>query len=134
MDFSSKPKDNESGNIMLNQLSRRLNDNTRRIRILEEKFDNVEGRLNIIEKRVMDDFQQTNRIFAETKEDTKTLGDRAANMTVDIKKINTHLSKMISRKEFIELQEYMRLISPVTTKYITRKEAEELIKEHISFK
>ena len=134
MDFNKKPANEESQNTILNQLSRGLNDNIRRIRILEEKFDNTEGRLNTVEKRLMDDFQQATKSFAEIKQDLRKMSDRFANIEVDIRKLNTQTKKMISRKELIELQEYVNLMNPLTSKYITRKEAEELIRDNVSFK
>ncbi|MCK5321801.1 MAG: hypothetical protein KAJ47_00900 [Candidatus Aenigmarchaeota archaeon] len=134
MDFGSKHKEGDTPNTMLNEMSRRLNDNTRRIRVLEEKQDNIEDRLNVVEKRLMEDIQNVNKDLGAIQQDTKTLGDRLTNGEVDIKKLNIHIKKMISRKELAELREYIELITPLTSKFITRKEVEELIREHVSFK
>lgn len=125
IDFS-KPKDETAP--MLAEVAKHLNDNTRRIRLVEEQLENVDMRANTIEKNYANDTQVIRKDLLEIQEELRDLRETVTNITIDIKKINKRLTQLVSRKEVKEIQEYVELILPITSKFVTKKEAEEMIK------
>ncbi|MFH1127071.1 MAG: hypothetical protein ABIG84_07355 [archaeon] len=118
-------------NVMLNNVVNRVNDNSKRIREIEENIRNLKEQMNTLQtesikqKKTMIDDETT------TKNMTKQILDRLANMEVDIQKINREIKEMISRRELKEIENYLELINPITSKFVTKKEVEELIQERL---
>jgi len=128
---SSQPKEqpNQAFNNLISELSKRLNDNTRRIRVLEEQLGNQETRLNDFEQRLVDETASINKRAANVETKNDELLGKIANVEVDLKKINKQMEKLVTRKEVKELQEYVELMSPISSKFTTRKEVEEMINQ-----
>ena len=118
-------------NVMLNNVVNRVNDNSKRIRELEENIRNLKEQLNSLQTESIK--QKKNIIDDETstKHATKQILDRLANLEVDIDKINREIKEMISRREMKEIENYLDLINPITSKFVTKKEVEELIQERL---
>ncbi|MEA3342727.1 MAG: hypothetical protein U9Q92_01040 [archaeon] len=118
-------------NVMLNNVVNRVNDNSKRIRELEENIRNLKEQLNSLQTESIK--QKKNIIDDETstKNATKQILDRLANLEVDIDKINREIKEMISRREMKEIENYLDLINPITAKFVTKKEVEELIQERL---
>lgn len=116
-------------NVMLNNLINRVNDNSKRIREIEENVRNLKEQLNSLQTESIN--QKKNLIEDETstKNMIKQILDRLANMEVDIDKIHRDMKDMTTRRELKEIENYLELINPITTKFVTKKEAEELIQE-----
>ena len=120
----------ETQNSILNEVTKRLNDNTRRIRVLEEKILNIDSRVNTIEQNVINATKQLNTGKQETDNELKELLDRLANFEVDIQTIKKALKKTVSHIELKELNNYLELINPITTKFVTKKELMDIIENN----
>ncbi len=118
-------------NVMLNNVVNRVNDNSKRVRELEENIRNLKEQLNSLQT---ESIKQNKTIIADetsTKNSIKQILDRLANLEVDIDKINREIKELVPRREFRELESYLDLISPITTKFVTKKEVEEIIEERL---
>lgn len=116
-------------NSLLSELARRLNDNTRRIRLLEEQLENINSRVNKMEQSVMEATQEMNRSIQGFSEGADEMRDKIANISVDIQKINKHMQGLVNRREIKELQEYVDLLEPLTSKFATKKDVEDIVRK-----
>lgn len=113
---------------IVNEIARRLNDNTRRIRVFEERLRNLDRRVNSLENNVSSENKKTHEDLQKFDVNLKEIRDRVANIDIDIQNFKKELKKLIRKREVKELQSYIELINPITSKYVTRKEVEEMIK------
>jgi len=120
-----------SMNVMLNSLVNRVNDNSKRIRELEESIRNLKEQLNSLQSESLKQKKTIIENETSTKNSTKQILDRLANLEVDIDKVNREIKDLITRREFKEIENYLELINPITSKFVTKKEVEELIQERL---
>lgn len=114
---------------ILTEIARRLTDNTRRIRIMEERLRNLDSRANALEKNVLEFSKQANATLQEHGRDVDGLHDRLANMEVDVQTLKKDTKKVVTKNDLKEITNYIELINPITTKYVTKKEAKEMLAE-----
>ncbi len=114
------PKKDNSSNIV-GELSRRVNDNTRRIRIIEDELENLDSRVNSMEQTVMDSTKELNSMVKNVVDDQKSLSDRQANTSVDIQKINGQLKNLVTRQELREIKEYIGLMRSIVSSSSLKK-------------
>src|SRR3989344_5016621 len=109
----------------VSEIVRRVNDNTRRVRVLEERFRNIESRLINLEKMMIDNLKQFNDVSNQLSRDVSGMRDRMANAEVDIQTFKREQKKFVTKTEIKELENYISLINPILSKFVTRKELEE---------
>lgn len=120
----------QSSNFM-GDLSKRINDNTQRIRLLEGDLEGVESRLNTLEQNFLEFMQNTDKNVNHITADVSELRDKIVNLSIDVQKLNRATTKLVSKKDVKEMEEYVNLLSPMMSKFVTRKEVEVIIKEEL---
>lgn len=116
-------------NVMLNNVVGRVNDNSKRVRELEENIRNLKEQLNSLQTESIKQKKTIIENDTSAKSTIKQILDRLANLEVDIDKIHREIRELVPRREFKETENYLDLINPITTKFVTRKEVEEMIEE-----
>ncbi len=127
MPFGSK--EGGSSNELLGELSKRLNDNMRRIRVIEETLRSINMRTNEIEERLINEIKKINELSGNFDSNIKELNTKTSNIIIEIEEIKKDMTKLVKRSELKEIETYLELIRPMTSKYITKKEVEVLFKE-----
>ena len=125
MVFNNPPPKTDNTPI-IGELSRRLNDNTRRIRLIEDELENLDSRVNNIEQSVMDTTKELNKTVQNITEDSTELSDTVANQQADIKKINAKLKLLVTRQELREMQEYIDLMKSITSRLSTGRDSQSM--------
>lgn len=128
MPFSSEDTTNVA---LVNELARRLNDSTRRIRMLEEKIRSIELRANNHDQRIMDTTKQINSNSLMVSAELSDVKDRLASIALDIQNIKSEMKKSATITDMREIQEYIELINPITTKFATKGEVAEMVREEL---
>lgn len=126
------PFSSDNTNVALvNELARRLNDNTRRIRTLEEKLISIDSRVNGHDQRIMDTTKQINSGELEMSNELVEIKDKLTNITLDIQNLKSELHKAATLNDMREIQDYIDLINPITTKFATKGEVAEIVREEL---
>lgn len=112
---------------VLGEITRRVNDTMGRLRIMEERLRNLDTRVNTIDQNFLNEIKRINKSLADATDSIKMIQDRIVNMEVDVSSIKRDLKGRVTRGEVKEIESYIELIKPVTTKFVTRKEVEEMI-------
>lgn len=121
-----------SENIALvNELAHRLNDNTRRIRVLEEKVRNFELQIEGHDRRLVEASKEANAVSQTLAEELSRIKERLAATELDIQAIRAGMKKSAQKADLREIQDYIELISPITTKFATRGEVEEIVRAEL---
>ncbi|MFB6193007.1 MAG: hypothetical protein ABEK00_02050 [Candidatus Nanohaloarchaea archaeon] len=115
---------------IVNQLTDRVNDFNRRIRDLEEKVRNINARVNTLDDTLLKKTKSLSDDIQDINDDMEELRDRMANLEVDIQEINREKRKFVTSQELDEIENYMDLMNPINSSFMTEKEVKKLIKDH----
>ena len=114
---------------IINQVVDRVNDFNRRVRDLEEKIRNLSARVDALDDTVMNKTESNSEDIQDVENDINELSDRVANLEVDIKNINREKRKFVTSQELDEIENYMNLMNPINSSFMTEKEVKEMIEE-----
>ena len=114
---------------IINQVVDRVNDFNRRVRDLEEKIRNLSARINTLDDTVMNKTESNSENIQDIEEDVNQMSDRVANLEVDIKNINREKRKFVTSQELDEIENYMNLMNPINSSFMTQKEVKKMLEE-----
>lgn len=118
------------GNLEGN-VTERLNNNSRRIRQLEEDLGNIREQLKNLEDELIEQKRKSNENHNKIESEMSEVRDKIANMEVDIKNLNRKVRKLVPKREIKEIENYMDLINPVTSSFVTEKEVKKIVDEKL---
>lgn len=122
---------NNSSNDVLNEVVRRVKDFNRRIRDIEEKVRNINARINTVEDSILEKTKKLNNELGDVTNEVQELQDRMTNLESETKNLKRQTRKMVTRREFSELEDYMDIMTPVESSFMTQKEVENLIEKKL---
>ncbi len=129
MVFEKRPE--EVGGFQT-EIVRRTNDNTRRIRMLEQSLDVLNSRVSGIEEQVISDMDALRKNLDQLSLDIRELGKTLNELRGEILKINKNLDKTARKTEIKELESLLELYSPIRSKFVTKDELEKILEEKTS--
>ncbi len=118
------PKDVES---ILNELVRRANENSRRIRALEERNMLIETRVGNMEGAILRNAELAKTKLEELNEKLDNFSSQLLKIENDVSKINKTLEKTAKKTELAELENMLSLFNPLRSKFITKEDVLKLI-------
>ncbi len=119
---------------IINQIIDRVNDFNRRVRGLEDKIRNLNARVNTLDDTVLEKHGSVNQDIQSLEDEITELRDRVANMEVDIREINREKRKFVTSQELEEIENYMDLLNPLNSNFVTEKQLREATSQNISRK
>jgi hypothetical protein len=128
MVFERKP----SGEAYGTEVVRRINDDTRRIRVLEQRLDIIDSKIKGIEERAIDEMNILKKGFDLLCTDVKEISKELKELRGEFLKINQNLEKTAKKHEVKELENLLDLYNPIKSGFITRNELERILEEKIS--
>ncbi len=114
--------------VIVQELVRRSNEDSRRLRALEQRLDSIEGRINNFENSMIDKTKKTNAKFAEHDLSIRTLNDELTRLNNSLEKINKQIAKFARKQDLKEIERMLDLISPIRQEFVTKQELEEELK------
>ncbi|KHO47699.1 MAG: hypothetical protein QT00_C0002G0359 [archaeon GW2011_AR5] len=115
-------------NVIMQELVRRSNEDSRRLRSLEQRLDGIENRINNFENGMLDRNKKVNQKFAELDLSMKTVGEEMMKLSAGIEKINKQVSKFARKQDLKEIERMLDLISPIRQEFVTKDQLEEELK------
>ncbi|MEM5792780.1 MAG: hypothetical protein QXY45_00255 [Candidatus Aenigmatarchaeota archaeon] len=116
----------------LNQeVVRITNDNTRRIRVLEQSMESSMNRITSLEERLIDEFGEIKKWIDQLSLDVKEISKELKNIRNEITRINKELEKTARKNEVKELENLINLYSPIKSHFVTRDEVSRMIEREL---
>ena len=115
-------------NVIMQELVRRSNEDSRRLRSLEQRLDGIENRINNFENGMLDRNKKVNQKFAELDLSMKTVGEEMMKLSAGIEKINKQVIKFARKQDLKEIERMLDLISPIRQEFVTKDQLEEELK------
>ncbi|MCD6478091.1 MAG: hypothetical protein J7K87_03740 [Candidatus Aenigmarchaeota archaeon] len=114
---------------LTDELIKRLNESTRRIRDLEEFNRTLETKIDSMEMRLIKRQSEIKTRFDEIEKSVKDLNIRLMKIENENEKIKKSLEKTATKLELEEIENFIKLMDPIKMNFVTRNEVERMIKE-----
>ena len=115
--------------VLASELVKRMNEDSRRIRVMEQRADRIEMSLSSLEDNVSDQMGEIKSNIDKLSVDIKTISDKLIVLESEISKIVKDLGKKATRSDVKELESYISLMNPITSTFVTKEEMEKKIEE-----
>lgn len=132
MAFDKKEK--RTARSVLNELVERTNSNTQRLRVLEQRTESSDSRINSIEKDFIELTKNLKAMVKDTESRIAVEDDRVVQIENTVKEIVTHVKRLATSADVRGLQELIDIYNPLKSNFMTRDEVEQLIQEKLTNK
>ena len=112
--------------MILQELVRRSNDETRRLREIESRLQNVEERATYLENTNIEKTKKLNERLADMELMIRGLNDEIAKLENALERINKQVGKFARKRDVREIEKMFDLLSPVKQEFVTRHELEQI--------
>ncbi|MEM7819387.1 MAG: hypothetical protein QXD48_00995 [Candidatus Aenigmatarchaeota archaeon] len=114
--------------VIVQELVRRSNEDTRRLRSIEQRLDALENKISNIEEISLERTKKANAKFAEVDVSIKNINDELIKIKNVLDKINRQINDFARKKDLKEIERMFDLLSPLKQEFVTKEELEEELK------
>jgi uncharacterized UPF0160 family protein len=119
-------------NTILNDVIQRVNDDTQRLRILEQSSESLTSRMNTLEQAMLQNRKEFQKAFSDINDGIISLDDRLAKTENTMKEVINHVKKLVTESQLKELQNLIEIYNPVKSSFVTKEEMEKFASEKLS--
>ncbi|MBS3054884.1 MAG: hypothetical protein J4452_00120 [Candidatus Aenigmarchaeota archaeon] len=127
-------KPNTEINAISSELVRRLNENSRRLRIMEQKIDKLESSMDLLEDNTLNQMNDMKIGLERIATKITALGDKLTSIETDMARINKELGRTATKAEVKQLETFIDLVNPITAKFVTKGELERAFEDKLGRK
>jgi chromosome segregation ATPase len=128
---SQKPKELKD---MLSELVRRINEDRRRIRLMEQNIGRLENSLSSIESSVLSQMGDLKISLDRINNKLSLSTERLNLIESDITKLKKQVSVGATKIELKQVESFIDLVNPVTSKFVTKDELDRAFDERLKRK
>jgi uncharacterized coiled-coil protein SlyX len=118
------PREEDRSNIILQELVRRTNDESRRMRELEQRVQAVEGRTASLEETNLERIKKLNGKLSDIDKTIRDMSIDIVRLINNIEKINKQINTFARRRDIKEVERMFDLLSPIRQEFVTKEELE----------
>lgn len=115
-------------------LINRVNENIRRMRVIEQQIKAMNIRLNSIEQNIMGHTRATQKSLKERDTKISKLEDRALRLETMTKEIVKQMKGVATKANVEEVKTMLNIYNPIESSFMTRDEVEQLVNQKLSKK
>jgi len=116
---------------MTNEMVRRMNEYSRRIKNLEQSLDRIETRVENMEQTVLTQMNDLKISLERIGQKISGVSDRLNTIETEILRINKDLGKSALKSDVKKLETFIDLVNPITARFVTKDELERALEERI---
>ncbi len=116
---------------LISELVKRINDDTRRIRLLEQRVDRTDTNIGSLEENALSQLNDLKIGIERISDKILQLSEKFSRLENEIAKLNKEFGKTATKVEVKQLESFIDLINPVTSKFITKDELERRFEERL---
>ena len=114
--------------LIINQLVERVNNDAKRIRVLEQRNGVIESRLNSIEQTLTGNYKEFIKVMKLQEKSIAGLGDKIMETERKISEIVRQFRRVATKAEVKTLQNLLEIYNPIKSNFVTREEFKNLQK------
>ncbi len=112
---------------VINELVERVNTDTRRLRVLEEKTENLESKVNTLKDMTLQEKKQTGARLDEVSAWLKKQDTRTVRMEKTLEDIVKQFKNVATTSKIKELETLVEMYSPLKSEFVTRDELDRIL-------
>ena len=125
--FDKKPANVQA---IIGELIRRFNDNSKRLRLVEQKITSLESTLSNIDQNVVEQLKQAKLSTDKLNAKIDELSNRISKIEDDTRKLAKQMERAATKTELREIQGFIDLINPIKSEFITISEVRKMFEEY----
>jgi vacuolar-type H+-ATPase subunit I/STV1 len=126
--FGKEPPD--KGQRVIVEIIRRVNDNIRRLRILEQKIKAIESHVNSTDENVLTLQKSFQKAINERDMRITGIEDKLQKLDTLTKEILKQMKMVATKSGLEEIRNTMNILNPVNSNFVTRNEVREMLKSY----
>jgi chromosome segregation ATPase len=119
---------------VLAELIMRVNDATRRLRLLEQRVDKLNDSFSRMEESAVVQMKNLEISLERLSNKIALVNDKIKGLEDEILKVNRELAKTAKKAELKQLEGFIDLINPITSRFVTKNEMENYVEEKLKKK
>jgi len=124
-----KKKDQKS---VFNEIIRRMNEDRRRIKLAEQKMDRLENSISALETAAITQMGDLKLTLDQINTKMDAAASRLNKMETDITRLKRVLSKGATKLELKQLESFIDLVNPITSRFVTKDELDRTLDEKLT--
>lgn len=126
-----KSSDEEQKRITTDLIGR-VNENVRRLRVIEQKIQAINMRINSVEQNTVTYNKNLQKALAERDARISAIEDRLVTVETTSKEILKQLKLVATKSNVDEVKQLLSIYDPIKSKFVTKEEMENFISEKMS--
>jgi hypothetical protein len=114
---------------ILNEMIERVNNDTQRLRILEQTTESLTSRMNMLEQATLQARRDLQKALGDINMGLESLADRMARNESVTKEIISHMKKLVTENKVKELESLIEIYNPVKSSFVTKEEMQRAFRE-----
>jgi archaellum component FlaC len=125
-----KAPDEKQERIMVDIINR-VNENVQRLRVIEQKIQAIDTRINSVEQNVIAYNKSVQKALFERDTKISSLDERVEKIETTYKEILKQLKLVATKSNVDELKELVSIYDPLKSSFVTREEMERFMEERL---
>ncbi len=127
-------KKSSNAKNVLTEIVRRINEDRRRIKLMEQKTDRIENGVSSLEESAITQLGDIKITLGRINDKIDNVSTRLNKMEGDINKLKKVMSKNATKLELKQLESFIDLVNPITSKFVTKDELDRVLDDRIDKK
>ncbi|MEM2146529.1 MAG: hypothetical protein QW279_14300 [Candidatus Jordarchaeaceae archaeon] len=115
--------------IVTTEILRRVNEESRRVRILEQRMDRIYDSVNTLEENIISQLDDLKIGIERLSDKILKISERLNIIENEIDKVNKGLGKAATKSELKQLEAFINVVNPITSKFLTKEQLERILEE-----
>ena len=116
---------------VMNELVRRVNEDRRRVMILERNISRLESSMSSLEDSALSQMGELKVTLERINSKMSLAAERLNIIENDVSRLGKNLVKSATKIELKQIESFIDLVNPITSKFVTRDELERALDERL---
>jgi methyl-accepting chemotaxis protein len=113
------------------EIVNRINEDRRRIRLIEQSIDRVESSINALESSLLSQLSDLKVTIERMKKNLSEATNKVSSMETEMLRLSKVVGKSATKIELKQLESFIDLVNPVTSKFVTKDELERALEDKL---
>ena len=118
--------------VLTSELVRRMNEDNRRIRLLEQRMDRIDNTVSGLEDNVLAQLDDLKFSIEKLNSEFLRIGERITGMENKINKLEKDLDKAATKTEMKQIETFIDVVNPITSRFVTKDEMGRALEEIVT--
>jgi predicted RNase H-like nuclease (RuvC/YqgF family) len=115
--------------VLTSELVKRMNEDSRRIRLLEQRMDRIDNTVSGLEDNILAQLDNLKFSIEKLNSEILRIGERITGMENEMNKLKKDLDKTATKTEIKQIETFIDVVNPITSKFVTKDEMERVLEE-----